>query len=54
MPGIETVFLATSIKWSYLSSSIVREAAHYGSDVSKFVSPPVEAALIAKREEGKI
>ena len=26
-PGIETVFLATAIKWSYLSSTIVREAA---------------------------
>ena len=33
-PGIETVFLATAIKWSYLSSTIVREAAHYGQDVS--------------------
>ena len=27
MPGIETMFLATSIKWSYLSSTIVKEAA---------------------------
>ncbi len=24
MPGIETMFLATSIKWSYLSSTIVK------------------------------
>lgn len=54
MPVIETVFLATSIKWSYLSSTIVREAAHYGQDVSKFVPPNVEAALIAKREKGEI
>ena len=30
MPGIETTFLATSIKWSYLSSTIVKEAARYG------------------------
>lgn len=37
MPEIETVFLATAIKWSYLSSTIVREAAHYGQDVSRFV-----------------
>lgn len=51
MPGIETVFLATSIKWSYLSSTVVREAAHYGHDVSKFVPPNVEAALLKKREE---
>ena len=36
MPGIETMFLATSIKWSYLSSTIVKEAAYYGSDIGKF------------------
>ena len=53
MPGIETVFLATSIKWSYLSATIVREAAHYRHDVSKFVTPNVEAALKKKIEEGK-
>ena len=53
-PGIETVFLATAIKWSYLSSTIVREAAHYGQDVSKFVPPNVETALIARREAGKL
>ena len=50
MPEIETVFLATAIKWSYLSSTIVREAAHYGQDVSRFVPRNVERALIAKRE----
>ena len=38
MPGIETMFLATSIKWSDLSSTIVKEAAHYGSNISKFVT----------------
>ena len=53
-PGIETVFLATAIKWSYLSSTIVREAAHYGQDVSKFVPPNVETALIARREAGQL
>ena len=45
MPGIETMFLATSIKWSYLSSTIVKEAAYYGSDISKFVTPNVEKAV---------
>ena len=52
MPEIETMFLATAIQWSYLSSTIVREAAHYGQDVSRFVTPNVEKALIAKREAG--
>lgn len=48
MPGIETMFLATSIKWSYLSSTIVKEAARYGSDISKFVTPNVEQAVNEK------
>ena len=51
MPGIETMFLATSIKWSYLSSTIVKEAARYGSNISKFVTPNVEAAIHAKVEQ---
>ena len=58
MPGIETMFLATSIKWSYLSSTIVKEAAYYGSDIGKFVTPNVEAAVERKmnalREAGKL
>lgn len=51
MPGIETMFLATSIRWSYLSSTIVKEAARYGSDISKFVTPNVERAVLAKYEQ---
>ena len=54
MPEIETVFLATAIKWSYLSSTIVREAAHYGQDVSRFVPANVEKALVAKRKAGQL
>ena len=48
MPEIETVFLATAIKWSYLSSTIVKEAAYYGSDIGKFVTPNVEKAVNEK------
>ena len=51
MPGIETMFLATSIKWSYLSSTIVKEAARYGGSISKFVTPNVEAAVEQKMAE---
>ena len=54
LPGIETVFLATSIKWSYLSSTIVKEAAHYRQDVSQFVTPNVAAALLQKEEQGEL
>ena len=36
-PEVETVFLTTNLKYSYLSSSVVREFAAYGGDISKFV-----------------
>lgn len=34
---IETVFLTTSLQYSYLSSTIVKEFAAYGGDISRFV-----------------
>lgn len=34
---IETIFLTTNLQYSYLSSTIVKEFASYGSDISKFV-----------------
>lgn len=36
-PEAETIFLTTNLKYSYLSSSVVREFAAYGGDISKFV-----------------
>lgn len=42
---VETVFLMTAGKYSFLSSSIVKEVARYGGDVSKFVPKCVERAL---------
>jgi pantetheine-phosphate adenylyltransferase len=45
-PGLETVFLAPSEEFSYISSSLVRQIAGYGGDVSKFVHPSVNEALI--------
>ena len=36
-PEIETIFLTTNLKYSYLSSTIVKEFASYGGDISKFV-----------------
>ena len=35
--NVETVFLITNLKYSYLSSSLVREIASYGGDISKLV-----------------
>ena len=36
-PEVETIFLTTSLQYSYLSSTIVKEYASYGGDLSKFV-----------------
>ncbi len=56
MPGIETMFLATSIKWSYLSSTIVRKQPATAADISKFVTPNVESAVSERwpaRQQGR-
>ena len=50
-PEIETVFLAPSEANSYISSTLVRQIAGYGGDISQFVHPAVEDAL-AKGEIG--
>ncbi|MCR5627801.1 MAG: pantetheine-phosphate adenylyltransferase [Lachnospiraceae bacterium] len=44
----DTVFLTTSLEYAYLSSSIVREVASYGGDVSNFVPDFVEKSIKAK------
>lgn len=36
-PSVETVFLTTNLKYSYLSSTIVKEVAAFGGDISQFV-----------------
>jgi pantetheine-phosphate adenylyltransferase len=43
--GVETMFMATSPTHSFLSSSIVKELAYYGGDVSSMVPANVNAAL---------
>jgi len=44
-PGLETVFLVPAMGLSYISSSLVREVARYGGDVSALVHPTVAEAL---------
>ena len=44
-PSIETVFLMPSEKFSYLSSSLIKDIARRGGDVSCFVPPSVNALL---------
>ena len=40
-PDLDTIFLTTSVEYSYLSSSIVKEIASYGGDISQFVPDEV-------------
>lgn len=44
-PSMESIFLTPAEHLSYISSSIVREIAYLGGDVSQFVAKPVEDAL---------
>jgi pantetheine-phosphate adenylyltransferase len=46
--GVETMFMATSPTHSFLSSSIVKELAYYGGDVSTMVPANVNVALKAR------
>ncbi|MGH8117109.1 MAG: pantetheine-phosphate adenylyltransferase [Rhodanobacteraceae bacterium] len=45
IPQAETLFLTPAEEWSFISSSLVREVASLGGDVSDFVHPAVQAAL---------
>ena len=40
-PDVETIFLTTSIEYSYLSSTTVKEIASYGGDITQFVPEAV-------------
>ncbi len=48
-PQIETLFLTPAEQYAYISSSLVREIAALGGDVSEFVHPAVNAALAAHK-----
>ncbi len=45
---VETVFLMTSTRYAFLSSSVIKEVAQFGGDVSELVPPCVEEALKGK------
>lgn len=40
-PEIDTIFLTTNLRYSYLSSSIVKEIAEYHGDISEFLHPMI-------------
>ncbi len=45
---VETAFLTPTEKYTFISSSLVREVASLGGDVSEFVSPVVKAAMMKR------
>lgn len=47
-PKIDTLFLTTSLEYAYLSSTIVKEIASYGGDISHFVPEQLTERIYAK------
>lgn len=48
-PDVDTVFFMTAVEHGYVSSSLVKEIAAFGGDVSEMVPPPAVAALADAR-----
>ncbi len=49
---VETAFLTPTEKYTFISSSLVREVAQLGGDIGEFVSPQVEKALMERVNGG--
>ncbi|MBP5249151.1 MAG: pantetheine-phosphate adenylyltransferase [Lachnospiraceae bacterium] len=47
-PEVDTVFLTTTLQYSFVSSSLVREIASYGGDISAFVPECIEEDIYRK------
>ena len=52
-PDVETMFFTTSLEFSYLSSTIVKEVAAFGGDISKFVPEAVIDRIKEKMSQQK-
>ncbi len=52
-PEIETVFLMAKEEFSHVSSSLLRQVAQLGGDLSKFLPDPVQAALVERARKPK-
>ena len=47
--GVETVFIMTNPDFAFTSSSLIKQIASMGGDVSALIPPPVMKAILAKR-----
>ena len=52
-PDVDTVFLTTSLEYAYLSSTIMKEVAHFGGDLSRFAPPEITQAVLRKLQEAQ-
>jgi len=52
-PDLESIFLAPAERFSFISSTLVREVASLGGNVDEFIHPEVAKALSRKFEQGK-
>ena len=50
-PTVETVFLMSQPKYSFLSSSVVKEIAYYNGDIEDMVSPVIAEAIKNKMKK---
>lgn len=54
LPDVETMFMTPSDQYQFISGTIVREIAQLGGEISKFVFPSVEAAVMRKHAENQL
>ncbi|MGJ7906262.1 Phosphopantetheine adenylyltransferase [Actinopolyspora lacussalsi subsp. righensis] len=51
LSGVETLFMSTNPLYSFLASSLVKEVATYGGDVSNLLPPRIERRLLDRLAE---
>ncbi|MDR7300747.1 pantetheine-phosphate adenylyltransferase [Haloactinomyces albus] len=51
LSGVETLFMSTNPEYSFLASSLVKEVATYGGDVSNLLPPKIEQRLLDRLAE---
>ena len=51
---VDTVFLTTSLEYAYLSSTIMKEVALFGGDISKFAPKSITDAVLEKLQNNKV
>jgi len=52
MPTLESVFMMPSKEWSFISSTLVKEVARHGGDITPFLPDNITKALLKKIAEG--